>query len=253
MRKFSLVRNPVVIAGCILFACIAASSLWHFVCNAHRSARIAVIAGELKNKPEFSAIRLVSDQRPFKLTGAVQKETDFVALTNFLSSVAADVPIEIWINWPAGHDSNREPGGMIATTVGKEATYSSSNLSSVLLISFAVFLLCLVSTSFWPLWKMVCVEQKPQRDLPILVLSPFFSFISVGIIWWNLPSKGENGNLWLILFFLVINTALFTYCLYSMLKKRYRLLSSLGVFVSGLATLPEYLIATIVVVEPFLK
>ena len=218
-----------------------------------RSARLAAVTDGLKTRPEFSAVHVEFDQKTVKVTGSVQREADFILLTNFLSSVAANVPMGIWIDWPAGHDSTRELGGMIATTIGNDAIYSSSNLSSVLLITFAVFLLCLVSTGFWHLWKMVCVQQKPHRDFPVLVLSPFFSLTSVAVIWWNLPSKGTSGNLWLILFFLLINTALFTYCLYSMLKKRYRLLSSLGVFVSGLATLPEYLIATIVIIEPFIK
>jgi len=223
------------------------------MCNMQRSNRITVIADGLKAKPGFSAVHMEFDQNTIKVMGSVQREADFILLTNFLSSVAKSVSIEVWIDWPVARDPTHLTGGMIATTIGTASEYGMSNLSSLLLVAFAVFLFCLISTVFWCLWKFVCVQQKPQRDLPVLIFSPFFSAISVFAIWWNLPSKGTDGNLWLILLFLLINTALFNYCLYSMLKKRYCLLSLFGVAFSCLATLPEYLLFAIVAVEPFIK
>jgi hypothetical protein len=257
VKTLNIIRSPAVITGCILLVCLAGNLLWRSAYNANLAARIAAVARELKDRPEFSGVYVVSDRKALNLEvrGKVQRETDFTSLTNLLSSIAPDVPIGIWIDWPTNRDSKYESAGAIATTVGEEGRYNKINdvLSAASFLALAVFLCSVVSTGFWHLWAKVCVERKAGRDLFVLILTPFFSLVLAAIVWWNSPSKGLNWNPWLILFSFFITAALFTYCVHSAVKGRYRLLSFLGILASGLTMLPECLIVTMIAVEPFMK
>jgi hypothetical protein len=74
-----------------------------------------------------------------------------------------------------------------------------------------------------------------------------------GVTWWNAPVKGSNWNIWFVVFPVLITVAIFTYSLYSMANRRSRLLSVLGILISGLAALLEYGAATFIIVVWFDK
>jgi len=217
------------------------------------------VGRELKARQEFAHVYLVMGEKNSnpEIKGEIATESVFVSLTNLLSNLAPDMPIGIWVEWPIERDPNREPGGMIGTTVGEwGGTYDriSSNISSTSFYCFAAFLFSFVSTGFWRFWKRVCIEEKPWRNWLLLVLAPFLSPAMVALLCWKQsdPSGNQMFDFISITSFLV-TTALFTYCLHSMVKGRHRLLSSLGIIVSGLATLPECLMVTTIIVEPFLR
>src|ERR1019366_4133775 len=174
MKMLKSFRNPVVITGSILLACLASFLLWHSVTNEHIAARMDTVARELKGRPEFSHVYVLLGQKNSnpEVKGKVASEAEFASLTNLLSNFAPDVPVGIWMEWPINRDPNYEAGGMIGTTVGKRGIYDKIGqaLSSVSFFSFAVFLFSLVSTGFWHLWANICVERKVSRDLFILIL-----------------------------------------------------------------------------------
>ena len=110
-----------------------------------------------------------------------------------------------------------------------------------------------LTVGFWCLWKKVCMNPQPRRDLPVLILIPLLSPAMFGIMWWNTPEKGSNWNVWFVVIPLLITVAMFSYSIFSVVKKRYSLLSTLGVFISGLATLLECGAATYVIIVMFDK
>lgn len=264
MKVPRIIQNPAVITGCVLLVSLIISVSWHFVFTTHRAARINSIRRELKARQEFDHVYLVirgKNSIP-EIKGEIASEAVFASLTNLLSNLASDMPVGIWVEWPIGRDPNREPGGMIGTTVGEwGGTYDriSSNISSTSFYCFAAFLFSFVSTGFWRFWKRVCIEEKPWRNWLLLILTPFFGPATIALLWWKQPDwKGPSWNQWLVFTSLLtisflITTALFTYCLHSMIQGRRRLLSSLGIFVGGLSTLPESLMVTSIIVETFLR
>ena len=263
MKVPRIIQNPAVITGCVLLVSLIISVSWHFVFTTHRAARINSIRRELKARQEFDHVYLVirgKNSIP-QIKGGIASEAVFASLTNLLSNLAPDMPIGIWVEWPIGRDPNREPGSMIGTTVGEwGGTYDriSSNISSTSFYCFAAFLCSFVSTGFWRFWKRVCIEEKPWRNWLLLILTPFFGPAMIALLWWKQPDwKGSSGNQWVVFILILtisflITTSLFIYCLHSMVKGRHRFLSSLGMFVSGLAALLESLIVARIIVAPFL-
>jgi hypothetical protein len=146
-------------------------------------------------------------------------------------------------------------GGVITNIGGEGGVYNeiSNDFLSAIFFSTLAFLFCSASAVFWRIWRTVCAEQNPLRDLPVLVLTPFLSPALVAVLFWNIPIKGEDWNPWLVMLLFVAGTALFTYSFYSIVKKRYRLLSSLGIILAGLATLLVCSIATDIIIGPFMK
>jgi hypothetical protein len=124
---------------------------------------------------------------------------------------------------------------------------------NILVNCIPVALMCVLALGFWRLWKSVCVSPQPRRDLPVLILIPFLSLVMLGVTWWNTPEKGSNWNIWAVAFPLLITVAMFSYSIYSVVNRRHRLLSFLGVLVSGLVTLLECGAATYVIIAMFDK
>jgi hypothetical protein len=248
MKIQKLIFVPVVIGG-LLILCLAGSFGWRLAWKAHASAQIASINHGLKVKPAFSDVRLAANDSALgcEVRGTVPSVADFIALTNMLSAVSPAVPIEVWINWPSNANHT---GGTIATTIGQAVGINSrvsDDLSSASFFLAAVFLFSIFAAGCWYFWKRVCLEHKPRLDLALLISAPFLSLSLMAAVWWNSPIKDLNWNPWLVFFSFFITTALFTSSLYSMVCGRYRLLSSLGIIVVGLAVLPECLIATTII------
>ncbi len=240
-NMFKTLRHSLISVACILIVFIVGFLLWHSMHKTDKAVRIAAVIREIKKRPEYSDVYATSNlQLPhFQLKGKVKNKADFMSLTNLLCSVAPDLPIDVWISCPAGRGADQEPGENIATTVGR--TYDDDGLSpaSVFAISITLFMEVIIIVGFWHLWKILCVEQKPKRDMCVISSAPFLSLATVAVIWWNSPSKDSNWNPWVVLFAFLVTTALFSYCLYSAFKGRYRLLSFLGIFTSVLPMLLE--------------
>ena len=116
----------------------------------------------------------------------------------------------------------------------------------ILLISIGVAQPLILSFCFWNLWKRVCVDRKSLRDLSVLFLTPILSPIILGVSSWNFagsfcnfPDKGLKQDIGVIALSLLLTNAMFSYSLYSMVKGHYRILSALGVLISGLVVLVE--------------
>lgn len=121
-------------------------------------------------------------------------------------------------------------------------------LTKIGLNSVPILLLCFCFFGFWHLWKRVCVTQRPQRDLPVLVLIPFLSPLMLGITWWHIPEQGGNWNIWVIVLPLMVSTAMLSYSVYSMHKRRYRLLSTLAMLVSAPVAFLECIAGSVLMV-----
>ena len=125
--------------------------------------------------------------------------------------------------------------------------------TQIIVICIPVALLCLFSIGFWRLWKKVCAKPKPGRDLPVLSLIPFLSPLMFGITWWHIPEQGGNWNISYIVFPLLVSVAMFSYSLYSIVSRRYLLLSTLAILTSGLAALLECVFATVIILVGFVS
>jgi len=124
-------------------------------------------------------------------------------------------------------------------------------LRELLIICITSTPICFLSMGFWLLWRRMCISPQPRRDFPVLVVIPLLSPFMFGVTWWNAPDQTSNWNIWFIVFPMLITIAMFSYSLYSMVKRRYFLLSTLGTFISGVVAFLESGVATSIILTTF--
>ena len=143
---------------------------------------------------------------------------------------------------------------LLGTTVNGGSVYAtvSKAFSSAIAFSIAPFLLAILCLSFWHLWKVVSAKQKPWREFLLLGSCPFVTLGMLPMALFSFPGN-DAGNPWCIYVSFVISAALFTHSLYSMVAGRYRLLSGLGICISGPVMLIECMLSALLLSAPLIK
>lgn len=135
---------------------------------------------------------------------------------------------------------------------GSPYTKVSKALSAAITFSIAPFIFEAFCLSFWYLWTKMCAARKPWRDLLVLGFSPFITLSMLPVALFSFPGN-DTGDPGLIYIAFLISVGLFTYSVYSMVARRYRLLSGLVICVSGPVTVIEAWLSALLLGAPLIK